>query len=96
MNIPSLPVDSIYKFSAFAGLVIILFCLYTFNSLLETIQDKAVKVNVEQKKTEVEIKFLKIRLQRIDEIVKSKTKGITARDILKEGKIPLEIGRAHV
>ena len=40
MNIPSLPVDSIYKFSAFAGLATILFCLYTYNSLNETIQKR--------------------------------------------------------
>lgn len=91
MNIPSLPVDSIYKFSAFAGLTIILFCLYTFNSLVETIQDKTLKVQLDLKRTEAELFFIQFQLKKINQVVKSMTNGISASDILKEGKIPVEV-----
>jgi hypothetical protein len=89
MNIPSLPVDSIYKFSAFAGLATILFCLYTYSSLVETIQEKGLKVQLELKKTEIEIRFIQTKVKKIDGLVKAMTKGTTASDILKEGKTPI-------
>jgi len=91
MNIPSLPIDSIYKFSAFAGLVIILFCPYTFNSLVETIQDKTLKVKLDLKRAGVELKFIQSQQKKINQIVESVKKGITASDVLKKGEMPVEV-----
>jgi hypothetical protein len=91
MNIPSLPADSIYKFSAFAGLATILFCIYTYTSLNETIQEKRMKVHLDLKRTEIELKFLKLKLEDLDAIKNSMTKGITASDMLKKGKTPIPV-----
>jgi len=65
MNIPSLPVDSIYKFSAFAGLATIIFCLYTFNSFVETIEDKAIKLQLDLIRTREDVKFIGSRLKKL-------------------------------
>ena len=91
MNIPSLPVDSIYKFSAFAGLVIIIFCLYTLNSLVETIHDKTLKVQLDLKRVGVEIKFIQSHQKKINQVVESVKEGITSSDIVKKGKMPVEV-----
>lgn len=91
MNIPSLPVDSTYKFYAIAGLVVIIFCLYSFSSLVETIHDKALKVQLELKKGSVEIEFIQSQQGKISQLMESAKKGTVANDVLKKGNIPIEV-----
>lgn len=91
MNIPVLPVDSLYKFLALFGLVIMLFCFYLTISTDETIQEKLLNLRIDIAKARVEVEFLQLQRNKIDQLVKSMTNGITASDILKEGQIPVEV-----
>mgnify|MGYP001194374556 CR=1 FL=1 len=49
------------------------------------------KVHLDLKRTQIELKFLKLKLEDLDAIKNSMTKGITASDILKKGKTPIPV-----
>jgi hypothetical protein len=86
MNIPSLPIDSIYKFSAFSGLFIILFVLYIFNGITESFLDKLLKVKLDLKRGEVYLEYVEARREEIHQINKFRKEGPATSDERNKSK----------
>lgn len=87
MNIPSLPTDSIYKFTCIFGLSIVLFSTYFFWNQINNFRvleyeskKEATILAIEQKKLEKELKDKAERKDELDILREFLTEGIRAKD----------------